>query len=74
MGTKIPAKNNFINEHDKELMRRFGDKYSLFKEYYSDLYKLPASEIKDICYEYNKSLCGDTFDKSVARTRKYIFK
>ena len=73
MSTKIPAKNNtFINEHDEELTRRFGDKYSLFKEYYPDLYKLPASEIKDICYEYNKSPYGDTFDKSVARTRKYI--
>lgn len=64
--------NTFEDEHDEELTRKFGNTYKYFKEQYPELSKLPTSEIKDICHEFNKSPYGDTFEKSVERTKKYI--
>jgi len=62
----------FEDEHDEELTRKFGDTYKYFKRQYPDLYKLPTEEVRGIFHEFNKSPYGDTFEKSLDRTRQYI--
>jgi len=62
----------FEDEHDEELTRKFGDTYKYFKRQYPDIYKLPTEEVRGIFHEFNKSPYGDTFEKSLDRTRQYI--
>lgn len=62
----------FEDEHDEELTRKFGDTYKFFKKDYPKLYKLPTEDVQGIFNEFKKSPYGDTFEKSVERTKQYI--
>lgn len=64
--------DTFEDEHDENLCHKFGDTYKYFKKQYPGLHKLPDEEIGGICGEFKKSPCGDTFEKSLARTNQYI--
>ena len=64
--------DTFEDEHDEELTRKFGDTYKYFKREYPELYKLPTEDIQGIFSEFKKSPYGDTFEKSVDRTKQYI--
>ena len=64
--------DTFEDEHDEELCRKFGDTYKFFKNEYPGLYKLPTEDVRDICYKFRESPYGDTFEKSVDRTKQYI--
>lgn len=64
--------DTFEDEHDEELCRKFGDTYKFFKNEYPGLYKLPTEDVRDICHKFRESTYGDTFEKSVDRTKQYI--
>lgn len=64
--------DTFEDEHDEELTHKFGDPYKYFKKQYPGLHKLPTEEVRGIYSEFKKSPYGDTFEKSVDRTKQYI--
>lgn len=64
--------DTFEDEHDEELCRKFGDTYKFFKTQYPELHKLPTEDVQNICHIFRESPYGDTFEKSVERTKQYI--
>lgn len=62
----------YDDEHDEEMSHKYGETYDYFKKMYPDIKKLPSDEISGIYQVYKQSPAGDTFEKSVDRTKKYI--